>query len=324
MPPTAPNSRPMTYSTVLEETNQGHATREPLFRKLEQQLGPDKVRVVALCTSFMWPVIIEDSDADMLEEVLQNTDLNGKELVLLINSPGGDALAAERIVNICRSFSTNGFSVIVPKMAKSAATMVCFGAKKIIMSKTSELGPVDPQIPIRDENGNIYKYLAAHEILESYQELMKMANQTTKRVEPYLQQLARFDARDIRSIKSAVQLGESIAVKCLRSGILKGLTDAKIRAKIKPFLDPRHTKVHGRPIYHDTTHSCGLNPQVYDLKDPIWQTVWQLYVRLNNFVSSSSTGSAKIVESSEDFFQMPVPQFLQGSNTSNSRASKNA
>jgi len=169
----------------LDETNQGHATRDTLYRKLEKQLESNK-KVVALFTSFTWPVAIEDPDADMLEEVLQNTDLKGKELVLLINSPGGDALAAERIVNICCSFSPNGFSVIVPKMAKSAATMVCFGAKKINMSKTSELGPVDPQIPIRDENGNIVRYLAAHEILESYEELMKKANQTTKRVEPYL------------------------------------------------------------------------------------------------------------------------------------------
>ena len=307
----------MTYATVLEETNQGHTIREPLFRKLEKQLGPNK-KVVAFFTSFRWPVILEDPDADMLEEVLQNSDMKGKELVLIINSPGGDALAAERIVNICRSFSKGGFSAIVPKMAKSAATMVCFGAKKIIMSKTSELGPIDPQIPIRDDRGNVYKYLAAHEVLESYQELMTKANRTTRRVEPYLQQLARFDARDIRSIKSAVQLSESIAVKCLKEGIFKSLTNAKIRVKIKPFLDPKHTKVHGRPIYHDIACDCGLDPQVYDIKDPVWQTVWQLYVRLNYVVSSVSGGSAKIVESSEDYYQMPIPAFLQeGLNSSN-------
>jgi serine dehydrogenase proteinase len=310
MPRVARKSRPLTYSTLLEETSQGHTIREPLFRRLEKQLGPNK-KVVAFFTSFKWPVILEDPDADMLEEVLQNSSMQGKELVLLLNSPGGDALAAERIVNICRSFSKGGFSVIVPKMAKSAATMVCFGAKKIILSKTSELGPIDPQIPIRDDRGNAYKYLAAHEILESYEELMSKANRTTRRVEPYLQQLARFDARDIRSIQSAVQLSESIAVKCLREGILSRLNNAKIRAKIKPFLDPKHTKVHGPPIYYDTVRDCGLDQQVYDIKDVVWQTVWQLYVRLNYVVSNVSVGSAKIVESSEDFYQMPIPPFLQ-------------
>ncbi len=215
----------MTYSSVLEETHQGHTIREPIFRKLEKQLGINK-KVVCFFTSFRWPVILDDADADMLEEVLQNTDMKGKELFLLLNSPGGDALAAERIVNICRSFSGGGFSVIVPKMAKSAATMICFGAKKIIMSKTSELGPIDPQIGIRDDRGNVYKYLAAHEVLESYQELMTKANRTTGKVDPYLQQLARFDARDIRSIRSAVQLSESIAVKSLKEGIFKKFTNA--------------------------------------------------------------------------------------------------
>jgi hypothetical protein len=139
---------------------------------------------------------------------------------------------------------------------------------------------------------------------------MVKANRTTGRVDPYLQQLARFDARDIRSIKSAVQLSESIAVKSLKEGIFKKLTNSKIRTKIKPFLDPKHTKVHGRPIYYDSVRDCGLNPHVYGIKDPVWQTVWQLYVRLNHVVTSVSVGSAKIIESSGDFYQMPIPQYL--------------
>lgn len=74
-----------------------------------------------------------------------------KGLIIMINSPGGDGLAAERIINVCRSYSGTGeYQVIVPGKAKSAATMVCFGASAIYMSPTSELGPVDPQIVIVD------------------------------------------------------------------------------------------------------------------------------------------------------------------------------
>ncbi len=97
----------------------------------------------------------------------------------------------------------------------------------------------------------------------------------------------------------------------------------KIRKKIKPFLDPRHTKVHGRPIYHDSVRDCGLDPHVYDIKDPVWQTVWQLYVRLNHVVSNVSVGSAKIIESAEDFYQMPIPEYLLADfATSNKRESE--
>ncbi len=39
------------------------------------------------------------------------------------------------------------FRIIVPDMAKSAGTLMTFGADQILMSDTSELGPIDPQIP---------------------------------------------------------------------------------------------------------------------------------------------------------------------------------
>lgn len=288
----------MTYSHLMDEVNQGHRVRKDLYPQLEKELG-GKTKVVAFFTSFVFPVMLQDQDADMLEEVLHNSRTNkGDELVLILNSPGGEALPAERIVNICRSFSEN-FSVIVPKMAKSAATMVCFGANKIGMCSTSELGPIDPQIPVQDEEGRVVKYIAAHEIIESYNDLMKKANKTKGRIEPYLQQLQRFDARDIRRIVSAQQLSESIAVTCLRGGVLRGLTPGKIKSKIKPFLDPKYTKVHGRPIYHDLAKKCGLEIEVYDLRSPLWQLVWQIYVRLNHLVSSRA---AKIIESFEDSY----------------------
>src|SRR5579863_10664997 len=122
-----------TYKRVQEEVTQGHPQRKHLYDEIEQHLDPNgNTIVIAFFTSFNFPVIIEDRDADIIEETLQNLDLTGKKLTLIINSPGGDALAAERIVNICCSYSSSGlFSVIVPKMAKSAATMVCFGAAEI-------------------------------------------------------------------------------------------------------------------------------------------------------------------------------------------------
>lgn len=49
---------------VLAEENQGHETRRKLFSKLEMALGKP---VVSFFTSFNFPVMIEDADADMLE-----------------------------------------------------------------------------------------------------------------------------------------------------------------------------------------------------------------------------------------------------------------
>jgi len=86
---------------VKTEQNQGHETRKGIFVELEKEL---KRPVISFFTSFKYPVMIEDTDADMLEGVLQKTDLSSG-LVLFISSPGGNGLTAERIINVCRSYS---------------------------------------------------------------------------------------------------------------------------------------------------------------------------------------------------------------------------
>ena len=291
--------RPSTYLHLLEEVNQGHVTRVPIYKRIENKLGKNK-RIIAYFATFSYLGLLDDGDADMLEEVLQNSCLGpNDEPVLVISSPGGSAVAAERIINICRSFGKKQFSVIVPKMAKSAATMVCFGAMNIGLSTTSELGPIDPQIPVTNDKGQIIKYLAAHEIIESYNELMKKANTTHGKTDPYLQQLARYDARDIRAIRSAQDLSESIAVNSLKDGAWRKFSRTKIRQRISPFLRPRFTTVHERPIYFTTVKKCGFDATLHPITGDLWRAVWDLYVRLSWVVRHQAP---KIIESRDDSF----------------------
>jgi len=293
--------RSLTYNQVIEEARQGPSTRKALYRRLQKSLD-DKYVAVSFFVMFGHPrVYLDDGDVDMLEEVLQNTNLDGKQLLLILTAPGGLALTAERIITICRTFSPNGYNVVIPKQAKSAATMICMGAKQLFMSATSELGPIDPQI----NYGN--RSWAAHEIVESYEDLVNKATKTKGNLDPFLQQLARFDARDIRWIKSTQQLAESIAVKAMQTGVLKGETPAAIRRKIRPFLNPRFTKSHGRALYHDVASKCGLNVRLLPVRSDTWRTVWELYVRLSYAVSGGERG--KIIESEQDHYMVACPPF---------------
>jgi hypothetical protein len=282
----------------MTERMQGHDTRKNIFLKLEEQLERP---VVSYFTSFKFPVSIGDDDADMLEAVLQKIDLS-KGLALFISSPGGDGLAAERIINVCRSYSGTGeYWAIVPGKAKSAATMVCFGASKIIMGGTSELGPVDPQIAI-SAAGAIQRF-SIYNIVESYDELFAKAVNEQGNLEPYLQQLANYDERTIRELRSAISLSEDIAVRALVSGMLTGSNFDDVRDKIKIFLTPERTKTHGRPIYSRDASDCGLKVQLEDVKGGFWQMAYELYIRTNEFVSSRA---AKCVESKEHSFYVAV------------------
>ena len=70
-----------------------------------------------------------------------------KGLTLLLHTPGGSANAAETIVAYLRT-KFKYIEVIVPAYAFSAGTMVALAANKIVMGKQSQLGPIDPQMPI--------------------------------------------------------------------------------------------------------------------------------------------------------------------------------
>jgi hypothetical protein len=276
------------YESVLHEQHQGHPTRKPLFKALERQLGRP---VVSLFTSFRFPVMLEDDDADMLEGVLRSLDLS-KGLALCINSPGGDGLAAERIVNMCRAYSGTGeYWAIVPGKAKSAATLVSFGASKVFMGPTSELGPVDPQLTEGEQIFSVYN------VVRSYEELFNRAVKAKDgNLQPYLQQLQHYDEREIAEMRSAMDLAEDIAKRVLISGMMRGTAEKTVVGQIKTFLTPERTKTHGRPIYRDEASACGLNIEIAEPDSPYWPHVYELYIRTNNLVQ---TRVAKCIESAE-------------------------
>ncbi|MCX5846058.1 MAG: hypothetical protein NTW12_06830 [Deltaproteobacteria bacterium] len=289
------------FQKVFTEERQGHETRKDLFSSLEKEL---KRPVITFFTSFTMPVMIDDSDADILEGILRKTDLS-KGFALFISSPGGDGLSSERIINLCRSYSGTGeYWAIVPGKAKSAATMICFGASKIFMGSSSELGPIDPQMSI-SENG-VLKRFSVFNVVESYEDLFEKAVKEKGNLQPYLQQLDKYDAREIKEFKAAMALSEDIAIRSLSSGMLKGIKDVEIKKKIEIFLTPKRTKTHGRPIYRDEAASCcGLSIEPVDPQSKFWEAAYELYIRSNNYVSRVAS---KCIESENNTFSAAIPR----------------
>ena len=165
------------FLRVQREVHQDSSLRQSLIKKLEKHFGG---KVITYFTSFTArKTMVSDSDAEMIESILSVDHKAGEKIFLVINSPGGSGLAAERIVNICREYSNDHFEAVVPHMAKSAATMICFGAAAIHMSATAELGPVDPQVPywIGAASGaqDDANWISAEEYVRSYDDLVKAA-----------------------------------------------------------------------------------------------------------------------------------------------------
>ncbi len=289
------------YSRVLKEQMQSHPTRRPLFKKLAGHLG----RPVVTYFANMGQGLLDTKDADMLQSILQEMNLS-HGLALVINSPGGDGIAAERVINVCRTYSGTGeYWAIVPGKAKSAATMVCFGASKIFMSGSSELGPVDPQIFLEDTRLGVF---SVHNLVKTYEDLFDQAvAETDGNLEPYLQQLQHFDVREIGEYKEAIKLSEDIAVRSLGTGMMKHEDHETISEKIKLFTEPDQVKSHARPISREEARSCGLVVEAIDVHEDWWKWLHELYVRTDQYVS---TMTVKCMESESDsFFVQRQPSY---------------
>ena len=109
------NDDDLVMGRVLKEENQQHGTRSGLFVDLNKELGRP---MLSFFTSFVHPVSIEGGDVDMIEGCLQTMDLSNG-LAIMLSSPGGDGLAAERIVNICRQYSGTNEYWLSSQVARS-------------------------------------------------------------------------------------------------------------------------------------------------------------------------------------------------------------
>jgi len=120
--------------------------RQKLITEIEQSLS-DKYhstnRLIADVMRFGHArTSMHISDIPNIEAVL-NSITGAEQINLLIHSPGGDGTITEKIVDICRAHLTGAnrkLRVIVPNIAKSAATILALGTDEIIMGYTSELG----------------------------------------------------------------------------------------------------------------------------------------------------------------------------------------
>lgn len=286
------------FQATQMEVHQHHSLRKPLIQKIKDLR--DGRLVISFFISFQSRIPLSPDDANIIEEVLVNSDTSNG-ITLLLDAPGGDGLAAERIIQLCRKYSKKDFETIVPARAKSAATMVCLGSDRILMGATSELGPIDPQIPMKV--GDIYQWVAAYHVIKTYDDLMKSAvGLKSGHIEPYLQQLSQFNATQIQMLRAATNLSESIAISSLKRGMLKNESEAAIKRRIKCFTDPNITLSHGRALSIEHLGQCGLNIEEIDLHSDLWKTAHDLFTRSSYVVDRGETGK-KLLETVDSSFQ---------------------
>jgi hypothetical protein len=197
------------------------------------------------------------------------SDVQEKKLDLILHTPGGQADAAESIIEYLRT-RFDHIRAVIPHMAMSAGTMLALGCDEVVMAAHSQLGPIDPQFTIPTPNGT--RSAPAAEILNQFEKAKDEIAKDPNAIVPWSPILAGFGPGLLSQCDTERQLAEDLVSDWLKRYMLKGEPSAaKVAGDAATwFSNYEHFKNHGRPVHRDKVRGLGL--KVTDLEaDQIYQ-----------------------------------------------------
>jgi ATP-dependent protease ClpP protease subunit len=235
-----------------------------------------------------------DHDAETFEDILRTLNLEkyDKKLDLAIHSPGGLPEVAAKFVKIARSYSTH-FRVVVPSTAMSAATLMAMGADQIVMSDTSKLGPIDPQMQTINKAGQPIRR-PAKSFIDAYESLIEKAHEAIAAQKPPQAFFALLNNEDPSWIRQCIQARDAtkrLATQLLTDHMLQGKSEQVINDAATKFFDAGDEGTHGSPIYWEQAKQFGLKIHHEDKNTPAWKLTRELFIRLERYVGAK--GQAK-------------------------------
>lgn len=197
-------------------------------------------------------LMITHEEINGLMSVMFGMDFS-KGLSLLLHTPGGIPNAAETIVAYLYS-KFSYIEVIVPAMAMSAGTMLSLAADRIVMGRQSQLGPIDPQMPIGGRS------VSARAVVDQFEAARKDVAQELTRAHVWAPVLQSMGPALLQEAQMALDFGEQLVAGWLAKRMCAGEADPVAAASkiAKHFNDASTHKSHGRRIDRDEARSYGV------------------------------------------------------------------
>jgi len=213
-------------------------------------------------------------------------------LDLLLQSPGGDIDIAEKLVYMLRQRASS-LRVVVVERAKSAATLIALAADEILMSSTSELGPIDPQVTIFTADGRPLQR-PARSFLDGLDQIKKSVSDDGELNPAYFPLLSQLDPALLDFCQKAIARSEQFAEKWLSRYMLVDRPESArdIAARLT---DVEKYRSHGMVIDSQEAAQLGLRVTVMPPDDPLWKQLWRLHLLYE--VENYEHNGAKVFES---------------------------
>jgi hypothetical protein len=194
-------------------------------------------------------------------------------LDVIIESPGGDINAAYNISSLFQKYGSKNLIFIIPRWAKSAATLIACAGEEILMTPVGELGPLDPQItqfnPV-EERFETFSPLHINTTLEMIRNEFASGNKDL--AEGLLKRL-QFPLT-LGSFVKANEIGEQYLTKLLKERMEKTGKLVQDAAKIARCLSREYAD-HGFCINLVEAKSIGLNAT--ELQEDLLDLAWDLH-----------------------------------------------
>lgn len=254
--------------------------RRDLIQRVQQITGR---KLLVYHTNIAHPnSLIEPSDVAPFQEMIYDCIKQERlDVDLVIHSVGGDIDTAEKIVNLLRK-PLRSVRVIVPERAKSAATLIALASDEILMSYTSELGPIDPQILIQTATGQSMSR-PAQSFLDGLEWILSQVQESQEKLPAYYPILGHLDPALIDFCRKSIERSKQFAKEWLLKGMCKG--NEALAAQIADELcNVEKYTSHGAVIGYDEAKRMGLQVQYIEPTDPLWEAIWRLFVTYEVYV----------------------------------------
>jgi hypothetical protein len=258
-----------TRTPAFTATNALRYRRQELIKEIEAI-----TQTQLLCYIGGSATVVSRDDVLFLVDLLHNVKRN-KPIDLLLHTGGGDMDAAEKLISMISEAAGDAqLRVIVPDFAKSAGTLMALGADAIVMSDSSELGPIDPQVISDDSRGETL-VTAIQNYLDAYEEACGAVNADPSDAAARIM-LQKFDPARVHQFRATIRRARSLAEKLLQSRMFRE-NGENYTLPVSELMNTKKYQSHGQMIgFEDAKRLC-LSVQYLTPNDSLWQGYWQLY-----------------------------------------------
>ncbi|MGE3345147.1 MAG: S49 family peptidase [Vicinamibacterales bacterium] len=192
---------------------------------------------------------INDEDKNGFMMAVHGLDA-GLGLDLILHTPGGNIAATESIVDYLRQKFGKNVRAIVPQIAMSAGTMTACACSTILMTRHSNLGPIDPHL------GG----MPAYGVIEEFERAFKEIKLDASKAFVWQPIIGRYGPTFLAQCENAIKWSNAFVERELTSVMFDGDTGGpqKAHAIVERLTDFSGNKSHSRHIHFSECQEMGL------------------------------------------------------------------